>query len=79
MEVDIGYMEQMELRSTCSSLHLHREKRGQDPTPQNCEDPAENLQWVEEISEKEAFDLLEKKMYPFKEVSVSGRLVRQLQ
>ena len=74
MEVDIGYMPQMELKSTrpsVSALHAgqdHRETQLQ-PTD-DYEKSIEDIVWKKEISQAEARRKLEIKMYPFKKVSI---------
>jgi hypothetical protein len=55
MEVDIGYMPRMELHS---SVNLNETEITSEPMNENSQ------------SEKEMFDLLERKFYPFKEVFI---------
>lgn len=73
MEVDIGFMPQMELSSTTESLPAvtgEEDWRAKYITP-NASDQRE-IVWNEEISMEEAERLLEQEMYPFKKVGLSG-------
>lgn len=76
MEVDIGYMPQMELLSTTESLPAvldgvdHRD--GYIPSRPN--ESKTDVIWKEEISVAEAERLLEVEMYPFKKVDESLKL-----
>ena len=67
MEVDIGYMPRMELHSAVSSINLNETEITSDQfiTTMNENSP----------SEKEIFNLLERKFYPFKEVVISFSFV----
>lgn len=71
MEVDIGYMPQMELLSTTESVPAFQDGVDRrDSYISTHEDESEtNVIWKEEISVAEAERLLEVEMYPFKQVN----------
>ena len=83
MEVDIGYMPQMELRVTRASVpavlngvdvrsdHINATTGGQDNT-------LSTIEWTEKISEEEAARKLEVKLFPFKEVCILHLVVQIL-
>lgn len=73
MEVDIGFMPQMELSSTAESLPAvtgEEDLREKYIAP-NASNQRE-IVWNEEISMEEAERLLEQEMYPFKKVSLES-------
>ncbi|CAF2029707.1 unnamed protein product [Rotaria magnacalcarata] len=88
LEVDIGYMPRMELRSAASSISLNRtgvtseqlvatmNENLYDDLLKSFDSPDENF-----TNGKEVFDLLERKFYPFKAVPYyeyrSGRTLRE--
>ncbi|CAF0791935.1 unnamed protein product [Adineta steineri] len=75
MEVDIGHMSQMELRSAAPSIKVN--ETGMTPehfistmNDKLYENLLKSFSWMGEniLNEKEVFDLLERKFYPFKEI-----------
>ncbi|CAM4903071.1 unnamed protein product [Rotaria socialis] len=85
LEVDIGYMPRMELRSAAPSISLNgtgitseqliatMNENLRDNLLKSFNSPDENF-----ANEKEVFDLLERKFYPFKAVrKSSGRTLRE--
>ena len=77
LEVDIGYMPRMELRSTAPSININETGITPDQFVKSLDDNLYNnlLKSFNSLdenlkSEKEIFDLLEKKFYPFKEVII---------
>lgn len=71
MEVDIGFMPQMELRSSRSSIHVFDEAGRQGyrlSAEPDDEAVLSGITWQEEISVAEARRRLEVEMYPFKQV-----------
>ena len=60
MEVDIGFISQMELKSHCPS----HAQGGKSADSSNIELD----KWTKEISHSHAIDMLEQHFYPFKEV-----------
>jgi hypothetical protein len=76
MEVDIGYIPHMELRSSRPSLNAfhagrdHRETRlEEEENGDDYEAAIRDITWSNEIPVEEARRLLEVEMYPFKKVS----------
>ena len=70
LEVDIGYIAQMELRSTGPSVPAIVDS-GLDIRDHFIEPhPGEEISWLEEISDEEARRKLEVVFYPFKKVWV---------
>lgn len=71
MEVDIGYMPQMELMSTTESVPAFQDgdDRRDSYIPTHQDESETNVIWKEEISVAEAERLLEVEMYPFKQVN----------
>lgn len=70
MEVDIGFMPQMELRVTRGSTHPPTEP-GQDRATVYVEQnkqPEPDIEWNQEISQEEARRRLEVQLYPFKQI-----------
>ena len=72
MEVDIGFMDRMELQATRSSIHVHSDGKDFTETyiPTENEDMVKNIVWKEQISQKNASGKMEVKMYPFKKVNI---------
>jgi len=72
MEVDIGFIPQMELRSTRASVQAFHAGIDQRITrlesSPSYQSSVESIKWTKEISQAEAQHRLEVKMYPFKEV-----------
>jgi len=75
MEVDIGYMPRMELHSAAPSINMN--ETGAKPehfissmSDKLYENLLKSFNWMDKdsMTEKETFDLLERKFYPFKEV-----------
>ena len=79
MEVDIGYIEQMELRITASSQRYDEsDDKSNIYVEQNDTNNVfmSDIIWTDEINEYQVKRQLERKLYPFKEVSVlNGYLV----
>jgi hypothetical protein len=82
MEVDIGYMSRMELRSAAPSVNRNETGISSDQllTPVSDKLYANLLasfQWTgdDAMNEKEALDSLERKFYPFKEVRSNEEIV----
>ena len=78
MEVDIGYMPKMELKSTGASVLAF--DRGQDRRDRKIESAGidheqaiQSIRWTEEITQEEARRKLEVAMYPFKEVMICNK------
>ncbi|KAK5857499.1 hypothetical protein PBY51_010741 [Eleginops maclovinus] len=75
MEVDIGYLPQLELQATGPSTpSIIMDEEGniidsQDGDSEPIQFVFEDIQWTSEISEKEATRRLEVTLYPFKKVS----------
>ena len=66
MEVDIGYVERMEILSVApSSVKKSKQK---NLSVEESQKLIEGIEWKEEISMEDAFTNLEKSFYPFKEV-----------
>ena len=77
MEVDIGYMPRMELHSAAPSINRNETGITSEQYMTIMNESLYNIvlksfDWVEEDSknEKEIFELLERKFYPFKEVYI---------
>ncbi|CAF1330358.1 unnamed protein product [Adineta ricciae] len=75
MEVDIGYMPQMELRSAAPSIDMNETKTSPEHfvsavTDEMYEKLLNSFNWTTEefLDEKSTYDLLERFFYPFKEV-----------
>ena len=75
MEVDIGYMPQMELRSAAPSIDMNGTKASSEHfvsavTDEMYEKLLNSFNWMTEefLDEKSTYDLLERFFYPFKEV-----------
>ena len=75
MEVDIGHVSRMELRSAAPSVNQNETGISSDQLLTAMDDKLyasllASFQWTDEnvMSEREALDLLERKFYPFKEV-----------
>ena len=75
MEVDIGYMPRMELRSAAPSINMNETGISAEQLLTPLEDRLyehllNSFQWAGDnaLSEKQAVDLLERAFYPFKEV-----------
>lgn len=74
LEVDIGFVPQMEIKLTAPSIPV---PEGEDhlrdfqiyPNPEKAEN-VEDIKWTEEISFKQAIRNLEVEMYPFKKVGI---------
>ena len=78
MEVDIGFMPQMELHHTLPSAQVpvygeNGELLYEPPAPTEEAGP---VVWSKEITMEEAMNILEVKMYPFKKVCLALRCVR---
>jgi len=71
MEVDIGYMERMELKATRSSLYVYDGGNNYTNTYISGveKDATRDIVWEKEITVKQAARDMEVKMYPFKKVS----------
>ena len=74
MEVDIGYMPLMELKSSRPSVNVIQDGEDQRDVRQksmeNYDKFITDIKWTEEITASEAQRKIEIKMYPFKEVSI---------
>ena len=66
MEVDIGYMPEMSLRTTAPSVVV-KDFNAEDKVPEKQVD-LDKIEWTKEISMEKAAADLEVKMYPFKKV-----------
>lgn len=64
MEVDIGFLPQMELKSRLPSALLNE----QQPDEVNTESESDDIKWETEISFEDAYKALEEKLYGFKKV-----------
>lgn len=73
LEVDIGYVQQMELQSTSASVSASEMRSSENfdsrfvPVGKN-EVNLEEISWSSQISYDDALSILERKMYPFKQV-----------
>jgi hypothetical protein len=72
MEVDIGYMPRMELQSAAPSINMNETGFITTMNESLYNNLLKSFNWNDENSknEKEIFDLLERKFYPFKEVFI---------
>ncbi|CAF1331398.1 unnamed protein product [Adineta ricciae] len=86
MEVDIGYMPQMELRSAAPSIDMNETKTSSEHfvsavTDEMYEKLLKSFNWMtdEFLDEKSTYDLLERFFYPFKEAIISNQTNETIQ